>query len=584
MEHKEFIDLKAKTIELIVIEPPTEGSGPGVYLEKCECINSSKPYQRSEVEALIEKALSLGPDTSTPALKPKQMLKHHLDNFNAWNEQRHNDEIESAEQFKNNQLAKIITSHAYEKIAAQADRDAFVKQKTKEIENNFNQRIAEITENTNNLKESIQDALDFFYVKRKIDYPSSDYDHTGNTVLGICLGVEINYGSKNPFSPSSMIVTIVLADMLKEIRFSLADQVIKPLVEAVTLSKSDLDMARSIYASEDLLDKWDDLTKQAREDSMTKLIITGNIDRALTNEDFKNQSKLISYSTVEGKTKEGLLLNDTFKMTQQEINVPVLRTLPLLINMDGARKEQYCIKGAEITIAKNKKYWIILAGENENAIHRDEAFSAWALHKWEKKGNYYQVIIDNEPDLTKAVEYLDSRYGFNLSVPSDVFQLWKDQLGYGDAINQDMGIVPVVEPQPVVEEPKEDSTPEAEEKLGQLSEKLLSAQKQKEEAYQARIGSVEELTDLEKKKLRYYLDRHRKEIASEKDLKELIELIIQLRGKLAFGELGQRALDHYLPKYRDGKMKLHEYNTLADIVLNDFGNSLFNKKKQNQLS
>lgn len=580
MEHKEFIDLKAKTIELIVIEPPAKGSGPGVYLEKCECANISKPYDRAQVEALIEKALSLGPDSASPSMTPKQMLKHHLDNFNAWNEQRHNDEIESAELFKNSQLEKIVTSKAYENIASQTDRDNYLKEKTKEIENNYNKRIAQIKENTLNIKKKIVDDLTFFFTKKAIDYPITGAIETKDSTLsGICLGIRIDYKSKNPFALNNMEVAFVFPDHLRELKFKLNDQFLETIKEC-TMHFADLDMAQSIYSTDDLLDKWDDITKHAREDSATKLIITGNIDRALTNEDFKNQSNLISYSTVDGKTKDGLLLNDTFKMTPQQINIPVLRALPLLISMDGAHKDQYGIQGAEITIAKNKKYWIILAAEKESAIYRDEAFAAWAIHKWEKKSNYWQVIIDNEADLSKAIEYLDSRYGFNLSIPSDVFQSWKDQLGYGDAINQDMGIIPVVEPEPIVEEPKE-SSPETEEKLGQLSEKLLNAQKHKTESYQAKIGSVDELTDLEKKKLRYYLDRYKKEAASEKDLKELASVIDHLNAKLAFSELGQKQLDHYLPKHRDGKMKLHEYNTLADIVLNDFENSLFKKAKVN---
>ncbi len=70
-------------------------------------------------------------------------------------------------------------------------------------------------------------------------------------------------------------------------------------------------------------------------------------------------------------------------------------------------------------------------------------------------------------------------------------------------------------------------------------------------------------------------------MATEKDLKELANVIDHLNTKLPFSELGQKQLNHYLPKHKEGKMKLHEYNTLADIVLNDFKNSLFKKAKVN---
>lgn len=567
MSHKEFIDLKAKTNEVIVIEPPVKGSSPGVYLEKCECINPSKPYDRAEVESLIEKALSLGPDSSSPALTPKQMLKHHLDNFNVWNEQRHNDEMDSAELFKNNQIAKITTSPAYEKIASQADRDQFIKDKTKEIEDNFSQRAKEINQKTSDLKQTIQDNLNFFYVKRKIDYPLNGDDQSGDTVDGICLGADIDYRSKNPFSLNSMRVSIVLVNGIRQVTLKLSDPFVSNIVQA-TLSKSDVDMARSIYFSDDLIENWDDITKESRKDFVTKLIITGNIERALTNEDFKRQSALISFSNADGKTRDGLLLSEDFKVTTPQITIPILKALALLVDMAGDKKDQFSIAQTGLTITKNKRYWIIQASDNDKAIYLDEAFSSWALHKWEKKGNVWQLMIDNKEDLSKAIEYLDSRYGLSISIDSDIFQANRDKLGYQDAINEDMGIVP-------------DKEPEIE-ATGADTEQIQTPQQPEAKLTPTEeIGSVALLSDLEKKKLRYYLGRYREETATKRELEELANVIDRLNQKMPFSELGKKQVEEYLKIHKSGNMKLYQYNSFADIILKDFEDTLFKNKKVN---
>lgn len=98
-----------------------------------------------------------------------------------------------------------------------------------------------------------------------------------------------------------------------------------------------------------------------------------------------------------------------------------------------------------------------------------------------------------------------------------------------------------------------------------------------EAARLAKVGLVDDLTSLEKKKLRYYLDRYRKQTNTEKDLKELVGVVDVLKYKMTFSEANEILIQKYIEKHDSDTMKSYEYNTFADLVLADFSDSLFKK-------
>jgi hypothetical protein len=78
-----------------------------------------------------------------------------------------------------------------------------------------------------------------------------------------------------------------------------------------------------------LLNSWEEYTKQNNVDRRIRHIITGNLLQAFS--DFKG--KLVSYTTLEGETKKGILMPENWNPTEQvqdRVVVPILKALPLI--------------------------------------------------------------------------------------------------------------------------------------------------------------------------------------------------------------------------------------------------------------
>ena len=80
---------------------------------------------------------------------------------------------------------------------------------------------------------------------------------------------------------------------------------------------------------EDLLNEWETEIKQKTKDRGIRYIITGNLLQAFGSE----SGKLVSYTTIEGQTKKGILMPEEWQpkeMGQRKITVPIIKALPLL--------------------------------------------------------------------------------------------------------------------------------------------------------------------------------------------------------------------------------------------------------------
>ena len=600
----ERIDLKAQTINSSVIQPPNmEGRksvfSEGVYLEESKCDNLRKPYNSFEVEKMIDNALTFNNDDgSSTVMTPKQMMEYHLEKFNGHIANQQRQAMEDADLIRKRDLEQIVQSRAYQKLENEKDKKAFIKEATEKIEKDYADRVERYNFQYSNIKTKITSDMNFFFIKRKIDYPLADFEETGNRVDGICLGLKIDYRAKNPFAPSAIQVSFILANSLKRVNFKLSDSFLSNIKEA-TRRFSNTDMAGSIYQTQTLLERWDDITKESRSDKITKWIVTGNLLKALGDYELRQGSKLITFTTHDNRLRKGLLLPDTYKPQAYDVQIPIAKALPIIENMSDG--EQIYIKPlSQTSITKSGRYWMILASpKGSGNLHKDLQIAQYAIFdQWERKQGVWSLKFERN-NLQDAINYLADTYKLSISISGNKFDAWKDRLGYDQAIQREMekadtdGSQEILrkyneqyeqyerdmqaQQEPVEHLDKEDMEGVKAERDKQTIRlkltKLYFLIKKNQEAKKAdmfhRGGSVSHLSQEEKRKLRYYLKKVKEGTNTEKDNKALVDYVDMIKNKLSFSPELTRQIGHYLKKSNLGKIKSYEYHLLADLLLTD---------------
>lgn len=93
-------------------------------------------------------------------------------------------------------------------------------------------------------------------------------------------------------------------------------------------------------------------------------------------------------------------------------------------------------------------------------------------------------------------------------------------------------------------------------------------------------ASIGDISPAEKKKLRYLLSKHKDESATWNDLFDLFNLVHQLTEKIQFTYQNQGIIQSFYEKHRLRSMKSYQYETAADIMLQEFENILFKQKQE----
>ena len=127
---------------------------------------------------------------------------------------------------------------------------------------------------------------------------------------------------KNPYAPSAIKLRFAIANSSKYLAIpaSYSEDIMAIIGASVDVAEHPLAV---------LLGSWEEYTKQNNVDRRIRHIITGNLLQAFS--DFKG--KLISYTTIDGETKKGILMPENWNPTEQvqdKVVVPILKALPLI--------------------------------------------------------------------------------------------------------------------------------------------------------------------------------------------------------------------------------------------------------------
>lgn len=161
-----------------------------------------------------------------------------------------------------------------------------------------------------------------FQIGRPIAYPITTFENGQALVLGVFLGFILDTKKKNPYTPSNIRLRFAIANSNKYIALpaSYVKDVQAIIGASVNTPKWDRDT---------LLNRWEAVIKEGSADRKIRHIITGNVLQAFG----AFQGKLVSYTTLDGAIRKGILMAEYWepsKGTQVRTVVPLGRAVKII--------------------------------------------------------------------------------------------------------------------------------------------------------------------------------------------------------------------------------------------------------------
>lgn len=316
----EAMNLEAETVGSKVIKMG-KGSdsafGDDSNLETIRANVLKKPFSKVEVENLIQESLK--------GREAKMVQSDLAEDFVRYTDAALQSEYDEIKSKYTELIDGISNEKAMQKILAKQGEEAFLAacaERKQELETAWQSKKEQTRRVYENRKQYLMKMFSFFYVGRGLNYPIETYNNGHELVPAIFLGFVIDFKKKNPYAPSGIKLRFAIANSSKYLAIpaSYSEDIMAIIGASVDVAGHSLPT---------LLNSWEEYTKQNNVDRRIRHVITGNLLQAFS--DFKG--KLVSYTTIEGETKKGILMPENWNPTEQvqdKVVVPILKALPLI--------------------------------------------------------------------------------------------------------------------------------------------------------------------------------------------------------------------------------------------------------------
>lgn len=404
----EAMNLETETINTKIVKMGKGGDsafGDDSILETVKANVLRKPFTRSELENLLKESLGEKID--------KDIQSELLTNYNKFvNDKLENDKSATMEKYK--QLVSEVGNEKKmlkirEKEGEQAYQQA-CKEKEDELWEAERLTIQNIEKSHNNRKGYMERLFKFFTIGKQLNYPIESYNEGQELILSVFLGFVIDFKKKNPYAPSALKLRFALANSNKYLAIpaSYSDDIM-----AIMGASSD----SAQPTKERLLYEWEEFTKKNIVDRKVRHIITGNLLQAFS--DFKG--KLVSYTTMQGETKKGILMPENWlpaeKGAEEKVVVPISKALPLIRSLQNG---QFLSCNGRMNIMKNGySYNLYLPASRQKGgdIYLDRAILDLVdNHMFEKVSDKMVAKIDGDK-INELVQILQTNHSLSMAIP-----------------------------------------------------------------------------------------------------------------------------------------------------------------------
>lgn len=402
----EALNLQTETVETSIIKMGKGGEsafGDDSILEKVQANILKKPFKKQEVENLLVEALA--------NKNPEEHKRDLLDDFTNKMADRLQMEINSTNDKYDGLIKEVPNEKKLKKTLTNEGEGAYqeaIKKREAELNGARVLAVENLHKSYKNKQEYLQRIFNFFTIGRKLAYPVVSYDNGTETMLAVSLGVMVDKKKKNPYAPSAIKVRLAIANSSKYIAMpaSFNEGISKIMAASYELGTPE----RS-----DLLNEWDEEIKQKTKDRGYRFIITGNLLQAFGSE----SGKLVSYTTMAGETKKGILMPEEWQpkeIGQQRITVPIIKALPLLRSMTNG-SALYASNGIAFFKAGDE-YRIIVPAARSKAgdIYLDkDVMALLKKNMFEKTADKMQAYMPEE-NIDALATILQNKFGISLSI------------------------------------------------------------------------------------------------------------------------------------------------------------------------
>ncbi|MCC7302775.1 MAG: strawberry notch family protein [Bacteroidia bacterium] len=292
----EAMDLQAERINWNIIKMGKGGDstfGDDSILEAVKANVLKKPFSKNELDNLLKESLS-GKD----AIALQAGLQSEYELFVA---KRLEEETKEVNEKYDELIKEVPNEKKILKLKSEKEKLNAIKEREQELDTARHAQLEQTQTSFNNRSQYLKRIFKYFHIGKRLNYPVQSYSEGQELVLATFLGFIIDKKKKNPYAPSAMKLRFAIANSNKYIAIpaSYSDD-----ITAIMGASTGLPETERV----ELLNEWESAIKSNIIDRKTRHIITGNLLQAFS--DFKG--KLVSYTTLDGETKKGILMPDNW--------------------------------------------------------------------------------------------------------------------------------------------------------------------------------------------------------------------------------------------------------------------------------
>ena len=404
--------LKAKTISKKIWKPETDpNSGnafaDNTYLEEVEVDVLKKPMKAEEIKSTVSRMTSGEPFNEWLDNRVKEINSLYDGKIATLKERLDQSALERSEKAKKNYIEKSkearkngkneFTDEEIEKMSEVVVEDIMKKSKESFIKQ---KNVIEAR------RENIRKQINSFTPMKPLVIPFN-LDETLVTIMP-SRGMFLGYKFSKDYSPSSSTAIFATLDGRRKVEIPLNQEKAFNSIRMNT-------MMQPTYLKDLNVDTWDSyVPTQTRKKAY---IVTGNLLQALVDTKKSENVKgyLVSYSTIEGDTKQGILMSDNFKPENLTTSAPISSRLIQIQQGETVISEDKRVivekntgwrSGYALKVPKSKKQ----GGE----FFEDNKLRSLADNKeFTTRGNYMVADISSD-NLSKVLDRL-SKMGVTVS-------------------------------------------------------------------------------------------------------------------------------------------------------------------------
>lgn len=404
--------LKAQTISKKIWKPGTDpNSGnafaDNTYLEEVEVDVLKKPMKAEEIKSTVSRMTSGEPFNEWLDNRVKEINSLYDGKIATLKERLDQSALERSEKAKKNYIEKSkearkngkneFTDEEIEKMSEVVVEDIMKKSKESFIKQ---KNVIEAR------RENIRKQINSFTPMKPLVIPFN-LDETLVTIMP-SRGMFLGYKFSKDYSPSSSTAVFATLDGRRKVEIPLNQEKAFNSIRMNT-------MMQPTYLKDLNVDTWDSyVPTQTRKKAY---IVTGNLLQALVDTKKSENVKgyLVSYSTIEGDTKQGILMSDNFKPENLTTSAPISSRLIQIQQGETVISEDKRVivekntgwrSGYALKVPKSKKQ----GGE----FFEDNKLRSLADNKeFTTRGNYMVADISSD-NLSKVLDRL-SKMGVTVS-------------------------------------------------------------------------------------------------------------------------------------------------------------------------